>query len=166
MVMSDQQARLSGRKGDAGPRAVCCWRFRFLGSSEGTEPIAPDQSARRNGNLHRTLIGPAIDATAIADCLLSANWPCHWNWSNFRPTATRFEDEAMVGNATLFGWTSHATSLHEALDEEADSNNSFHRFHALYRVRTRSVSVLAAVQVLARPLRSVQTPAPPPADKL
>jgi len=55
MVMSDQQARLSGRKGDAGPRAVCCWRFRFLGSSERTEPIASDQSARRSGNLHRTL---------------------------------------------------------------------------------------------------------------
>ena len=48
MVMSDQQARLSGRKRDAGPRAVCCWRF--IGSSERTEPIAPDQSARRNGN--------------------------------------------------------------------------------------------------------------------
>jgi len=75
MVMSDQQARLSGRKGDAGPRAVCCWRFRFLGSSERTEPIAPDQSARRNGNLHRTLTAPAIGATAIADCLIPANWP-------------------------------------------------------------------------------------------
>ena len=50
----DQQARLSGRKGDAGPRAVCCWRIKFIGSSERTEPIAPDQSARRNGNLHRT----------------------------------------------------------------------------------------------------------------
>ena len=59
MVMSDQQARLSGRKGDAGPRAVCCWRFRFLGSSERTEPIAPEQSARGNGNSHRTLIAPA-----------------------------------------------------------------------------------------------------------
>jgi hypothetical protein len=113
------------------------------------------------------LIGPAIGATAIADFLLPADWPRHWNWSNFRPTATRFEDEAMVGNATLFfGWTSHATSLHEALDEEANSNNSFHRFHALYRDRTRSVSVLAAGQVLARPLRSVQTQAPQPADKL
>jgi hypothetical protein len=43
-----------------------------------------------------------------------------WNWSNFRPIATRFEDEVMVGN-TLFGWTSHATSLHEALDEKADT---------------------------------------------
>src|SRR5437879_2225983 len=75
IVMSDQQARLSGRKGDAGPRAVCCWRFRFLGSSERTEPIAPDQSARRNGNLHRTLTAPAIGATAIADCLIPANWP-------------------------------------------------------------------------------------------
>jgi hypothetical protein len=98
--------------------------------------------------------------------LLPANWPRHWNWSNFRPTATRFEDEAMVGNAPFFAWTSHATSLHEALDEEADSNNSFRRFHALYRDRTRSVSVLAAVQGLARPLRSFQTQAPPPADIL
>src|SRR5258708_9252210 len=69
MVMSDQQARLSGRKGDAGPQAVCCWRFRFLGSSERTEPIAPDQSARRNGNLHRTWTAPAIGATAY--CRLS-----------------------------------------------------------------------------------------------
>jgi hypothetical protein len=68
----------------------------------------------------------------------------------------------MVGNATLFDWTSDATSLHEALDEEADSNNRFRRFHALYRDRTRSVSVLAT----ARVLRSVQTQAPPPADKL
>jgi hypothetical protein len=66
----------------------------------------------------------------------------------------------------FFGWASHATSLHEALVEEADSNNSFHRFHALYRDRTRSISVLAAVQVLARPLRVVQTQAPPRADKL
>ena len=63
-------------------------------------------------------------------------------------------------------WTSHATSLHEALNEEANSNNSFRRFHALYRDRTRSVSVLAAGQVLARPLRSVQTQALSPADKL
>src|SRR6266481_4447101 len=47
----------------------------MIGSSERTEPIAPDQSARRNGNSHRTLIAPAIGATAIADCLLPANWP-------------------------------------------------------------------------------------------
>ena len=55
------------------PRAVCRWRF--IGSSERTEPIAPDQSARHNGNSHRTLIAPAIGVTAIADCLLPANWP-------------------------------------------------------------------------------------------
>ena len=114
-----------------------------------------------------TALTPYIDrpgdrATAFADCLLPANWPRHWNWSNFRPTATRFEDEVMVGNATLFGWTSHAISV----DEEADSNNSFRHFHALWRDRTRSVSVLAPLLVLARPLRSVQTQAPPPADKL
>jgi hypothetical protein len=116
-----------------------------------------------------TALTPYIDrpgATAIADCLLPANWPRHWNWSNFRPTATRFEDEVMVGNATPFGWTSHATSLHEALDEEAGSNNSFRHFHALCRDRRRSVSVLAPLLVLARPLRSVQTQAPPPADRL
>jgi hypothetical protein len=34
-----------------------CWRF--IGSSERTEPIAPEQSARSNGNSHRTLIAPA-----------------------------------------------------------------------------------------------------------
>src|SRR5258708_38574234 len=56
-----------------GPRAVCRWRF--IGSSERTEPIARDQSARRDGNSHRTLIAPAIGATVIADCLLPANWP-------------------------------------------------------------------------------------------
>src|SRR3954470_18363888 len=90
----------------------------------------------------------------------------HCNWSNFRPTATRFEDEAVADNATHFGWPSHVTSLHEALDEEADSIHSFHRFHTLYGDRRRSVSVLAATQLLAGPLRSVKTQAPPPADKL
>jgi len=89
-----------------------------------------------------------------------------WIRSNFRPTATRFEGEATVGNAAVVGSTSHATSVHEVLDEEADAINRFHRFHALCRDRTCSVSVLAPVQVLARPLRSVQTQAPPPADKL
>jgi hypothetical protein len=71
-----------------------------------------------------------------------------------------------VRNAAFLGWTSHATSLHEVLNEEADSINSFRHFHVLCRDRTRSVSVLAPVHVLARPLRSVQTQAPPPADKL
>ena len=37
-------------------------------------------------------------------------WPRHWNWSNFRPTATRFEDQAMVGNATLF-WLGFACNF-------------------------------------------------------
>ena len=72
MVMSDQQARLSGRKGDAGPRAVCCWRFRFLGSSERTEPISPDQSARRNGNLHRTAPAIGVDHDGVRALVVAA----------------------------------------------------------------------------------------------
>ena len=58
MVMSDQHARLSGRKRGCRPLERVC-RWRFIGSSERTEPIAPDQSARCNGNSHRTLIAPA-----------------------------------------------------------------------------------------------------------
>ena len=46
------------------PRSVC--RGQFTGSSERTESIAADQSARRNGNAYRTLIAPPIGATAIA----------------------------------------------------------------------------------------------------
>src|SRR5436190_4159302 len=85
--------------------------------------------------------------------------------SNFRPAATRFEGKATVGRqGRVFGWTSHATSLHEVLNEEAI--NYFRRFHTLCRDRRRSVSVLAPVHILARPLRAVQTQAPPPADKL
>src|SRR5260370_23654820 len=145
------------------PRAVCRWRF--IGSSERTEPIAPDQSARHNGNSHRTLIAPAIGVTAIADCLLPANWPRNCEYGPiFDPLRPDLKER--VGNAAFFGWTSHAISLHEVLDEEADSINRFRRFHALCRDRTRSVSVLAPIHVLARPLRSVQAQAPPPADKL
>src|SRR5258708_27944379 len=71
------------------PRAVCRWRF--IGSSERTEPIAPDQSARRNGNSHRTLIAPAIGATVIADCLLTANWPRNCEYGPiFDPATPRF----------------------------------------------------------------------------
>jgi hypothetical protein len=72
-VMSDRQTRLSGRK--RGCRPLSGLSLVIIGSSERTEPIAPGQSARRNGNSHRTLIAPAIGATAIADCLLPANWP-------------------------------------------------------------------------------------------
>ena len=76
MVISDQQVRLSGRKRGCRPldRAVCRWRF--IGSSERTEPIAPDQSVRHNGYSHRTVIAPPIGATGLLpDCLLPANWP-------------------------------------------------------------------------------------------
>src|ERR1700759_5275944 len=48
--------------------------------------------------------------------------------SNFRPITTRFEGEARVGKAA-FGWTSHAISPHEVLNEEADSINRFRRLH-------------------------------------
>ena len=163
--MSDQQARLSGRCRGCRPleRSVVDDLGDLLSEPNPLPEIKASVATARTPYIDR----PVIGATAIADCLLPANWPRHWNWSNFRPTASRFEDEAIVGNTTLLGWTSHAPSLHEALDEEANSNNSFRRFHALYRDRTRSVSVLAAVQVLASPLRSVQTQAPPPpADKL
>src|SRR5437588_1704338 len=119
----------------------------------------------------RTLTAPAIGATAIADCLILANWPssklasyCEYGpiFDPLRPDLR----ERLQPATPVFGWTSHATSVHEVLDEEADAINHFYRFHALCRDRTRSVSVLAPVQVLARPLRSVQTQAPPPADKL
>jgi hypothetical protein len=39
----------------------------------------------------------------------------------------------MVGNAA-FGWTSHATSLHEVLNEEADSISRFRRLHCYARI--------------------------------
>lgn len=57
MVMSDQHARLSGRSADAGPSSGLS--LAIYSSSERTEPIPPDQSARCNGNSHRTLIAPA-----------------------------------------------------------------------------------------------------------
>jgi hypothetical protein len=59
------QTRLSGCKRGCRPRERSV--AGFIGSSEPTEPIAPDQNARRNGNSHRTLIAPAIGATVIAD---------------------------------------------------------------------------------------------------
>src|SRR5258706_10637571 len=165
MVMSDQQARLSGRKSDAGPRAVCCWRFRFLGSSERTEPIAPDQSARRNGNLHRTWTAPAIGATAYCRLSYSSKLASYCEYGPiFDPLRPDLKERLRSATPQFLVGTSHATSVHEVLDEEADAINRFHRSHALCRDRTRSVSVLAPVQVLARPLRSVQTQAPPPAD--
>src|SRR5258705_5559135 len=53
MVMSDQQARLSGRKGDAGPRAVCCWRaddVRSTPESGLKSDIAPCPQSANNGS--------------------------------------------------------------------------------------------------------------------
>src|SRR6267154_3817491 len=130
------------------PRAVCRWRF--IGSSERTEPIAPDQSARHNGNSHRTLIAPAIGVTAIADCLLPANWPRNCEYGPiFDPLRPDLKER--LRSATPRFWLDLAcNSLHEVLNEEADSINSFRRFHALCRDRTRSVSVLAPVHVLAK----------------
>src|SRR6476619_2586002 len=98
-----------------GPRAVCPWRF--IGSSERTEPIARDQSARRDGNSHRTLIAPAIGATVIADCLLPANWPRNCEYGPiFDPLRPDLKERGYGRQRRVFGWTSHATSLHEVLN--------------------------------------------------
>src|SRR6266478_3006987 len=123
------------------PRAVCRWRF--IGSSERTEPIAPDQSARRNGNSHRTLIAPAIGATAIADCLLPANWPRNCEYGPIFDPLRPDLKERLRSAPPHFGSTSHATSLREVLNEEADSINRFRRLHCYahqsgYQLRRRS----------------------------
>src|SRR6267154_6353314 len=109
------------------PRAVCRWRF--IGSSERTEPIAPDQSARHNGNSHRTLIAPAIGVTAIADCLLPANWPRNCEYGPiFDPLRPDLKER--LRSATPRFWLDLAcNSLHEVLNEEADSINRFRRLH-------------------------------------
>ena len=126
---------------DAGPSSGLS--LVIIGSSERTEPIAPGQSARRNGNSRRTLIAPAIGATGLADCLLPANWLRNCEYGPIFDLLTRFKGEP-APQRRVFGWTSYATSLHDVLNEEADSINSFRGFYALWRDRTRSVSVLAA----------------------
>jgi hypothetical protein len=57
-VMSDQQARLSCRKRRCRtPRAVCRWRF--IGSSERTEPIAQIRAPVATATHSCALIAPA-----------------------------------------------------------------------------------------------------------
>jgi hypothetical protein len=118
--VSDQQLRLSGRKrGCRPPRAVRRWRF--IESSERTEPIAADQSARPYGNPHRTVIAAPIAATGLLpDSLLPANWPRNCEYGPiFDPLQTDLS-ERLRSATPRFAWTSHATSLHEVLNEEAD----------------------------------------------
>jgi hypothetical protein len=95
--MSDRQARLSGRSRGCRllERSVVNDLWDLLSEPNPLPEIKASVA---------TALTPYIDrpgATAIVDCLLPANWPRHWNW-----TATRFEDEVIVGNAALFGWTS------------------------------------------------------------
>jgi hypothetical protein len=144
-LMSDQQAGLSGRnRGCRLPERSALTIYRIQDQSVIATALTPHidrRSARR--------LLPIVLFIGIR--------------SNFRPSATRFEGKATVGK-TVSGWTSHATSLHEVLNDEAI--NCFRCFHPLCRDRTRSVFVLAPIHILARPLRAVQTQAPPPADKL
>ena len=46
---------------------------------------------------------------------------------NFRPTTTRFEGQPRYRECRASTWTSHATSLHEVLNEETDTVSRFRR---------------------------------------
>src|ERR1700732_85453 len=88
--------------------------------------IAPDQSARRAGNSHRALIALAIGAPAIADCLLRANWPRNCEYGPiFDPLRPDLKERLRSATPRFLVAPRMQLPLHEVLNEEADSINSF-----------------------------------------
>src|SRR5258708_1033393 len=72
LIRTNRRARVAV-SADAGPSSGLSLAIYRIFRANRTH--CPRSKARHNGNSHRTLIAPAIGVTAIADCLLPANWP-------------------------------------------------------------------------------------------